>query len=87
MSVYPTLDRPKSMHSDEKKVIEKNIGAIWNKREMSIDTISDPLITFVVRVISHKFFQFSQMNNVSCITVNLGYKIVKRDHFYDLAKF
>lgn len=42
------------MHSDAKEVIEENTGAIWNKRGMSIDSILDPLIAFVVRVIAHK---------------------------------
>ena len=53
---YPTLDRPKTLRSDSKKVIEKNIGAQWNKRGMTIETIRDPLIEFAVRVISHKFY-------------------------------
>ena len=36
---YPTLDRPKTLISDSKEVIEKNIGAKWSKRGMTIDTI------------------------------------------------
>lgn len=52
---------------------------------MSIDSISNPLISFAVRVIDHKFFQYSRINNVSCMVVDLGYKIVKKDHTYDLA--
>ena len=50
---YPTLDQPKTLRSDSKEVIEKNTGAQWNKRVMTIKTIKDPLIEFVVRVISH----------------------------------
>ena len=53
---------------------------------MTIDTITDPLVDFVVRVISHKFYQSSRLNSVSCIVVDVGYKIVKRDHSYDLAE-
>ena len=53
---YPTLERPKTLRSDSKEAIEKNIGAKWNKRGMTIDTINDPLVEFVVRVISHKFY-------------------------------
>ena len=48
--------------------------------------IIDPLINFVVRVISQKFYQSSKLNNVPCIAMDVGYKIVKRDHTYDLAK-
>ena len=51
---------------------------------MIIDTITDPLIAFVVRVIAHKFYQSSRLNNVPCITVDMGDKIVKKDHTYDL---
>ena len=69
-----------------KNVIEKNIGAMCNKRGMTIDTIIDPLICFVVRVIAHKFYQSSRLNNVPCIAVDVGYKIVKKDHTYDLVK-
>lgn len=54
---YPTLDWPKTLRSDSEEVIEKNIGAQWNKRGMMIETIKDPLIEFVVRVITHKFYQ------------------------------
>ena len=52
---------------------------------MTIDTIANPLIEFPVRVISHKFYQYSRLNNVSCIGVDVGYKIVKKDHTYDLT--
>ena len=53
---------------------------------MTIDTITDPLINFSLRVISHKFYQFRRLNSVPCIAVDVGYKIVKRDHTYDLAE-
>ena len=53
---------------------------------MSIDSILDLLISFIVKVIAHKFFQSSRPNSVFCMVVDLGYKIVKRDHTYDLAK-
>ena len=82
---YPTLDQPKTLRSDSKKMIEKNTRAMWNKRGMTIDTITDPLINFVVRVISHKFYQSSRLNSVPYITMDVGYKIVKKDHTYDLA--
>ena len=82
---YPSLDRPKTLGSDSKEVIEKNKGALWNKRGMTIKTIKDPLIEFIVRVICHKFYQSSQPNNVPCIAVDVVYKIVKKNHTYDLA--
>ena len=56
VSGYPTLDRPKTMRSDAKETIENNTCVVWNKRGMSIDTISDPLVSFAMREIDHKFF-------------------------------
>ena len=56
VSGYPTLDRPKTLRSDSKEVIEKNIGAKWNTHGMTIDTITDPLIEFSITFISHKFY-------------------------------
>ena len=53
---------------------------------MTIDTIHNPLVDFVVRVISHKFYQSNRLNSVPCIAVDVGYKLVKKDHTYDLAK-
>ena len=56
------------------------------QRGMTIDTIIDPLLDFVVRVISHKFYQSSRLNSVLCIAMDVAYKIVKKDHTYDLAE-
>ena len=53
---------------------------------MIIDTITDPLIAFIVREIAHKFYQSSGLNSVRCIAVDMGYKIVKKDHTYDLVE-
>ena len=53
---------------------------------MSIDTIVDPLLNFIVRVISHKSYQSSRWNSVPYIVVDVGYKIVKKDHTYDLVE-
>ena len=53
---------------------------------MKIPTIKDPLIEFAMRVISHKFYQSSQLHSVSCIAANVGYKIVKKDHTCDLVE-
>ena len=41
---YPTLDRPKTLRSDSKEVIERNTGAQWNKRGMTIEIIKYPLM-------------------------------------------
>lgn len=86
MTGYPTLDRPKTLRSYSKEVIEKNTEAKWNKRGMKIDTITDPLLDFVIRVISHKFYQSNRLNKIPYIVVDVGYKIVKKDHTYDRAK-
>ena len=83
---FPTLDWPRALQSDGKETIEKNTGAKWNKRGMTIDTITDPLINFFMRVISHKFYQSRRLNSVPCIVVDVGYKIVKRDNTCDLAE-
>ena len=53
---------------------------------MTIDTITNPLIKFVVRVISHKFYPSSRLNSMPYIVVDVGYKIVKIDHTYDLVE-
>ena len=83
---FPTLDWPKTLRSDKSEAIEKNARAKWNNRGMAIDTITKPLLDFVVRVISHKFLQSSRLNNVPCITIDVAYKLVKKDHTYDLEK-
>ena len=53
---------------------------------MTIDTITDPLLDFIVRVISLKFYQSSRLNSVLCISMDVAYKIIKKDHTYDLAE-
>ena len=53
---------------------------------MNIGTITDPLVAFFMRVIAHKFYQSSRPNSVTCIVVNLGYKLVRKNHEYDWAK-
>ena len=83
---FPTLDWPKTLRSGNKEAIQRNIGAKWNKRGMTIDTIIDPLLDFVVRAISHKFYQLSRLNSVPCIVVDVSYKLVEKDHSYGLEK-
>lgn len=83
---YPTLDQPKSMRWDTCDNIKKETSVTWNKRGMSIDIIPGPMIEFVFRVIAHKFYQSSRLNCVPYIAVDLGFKIVKKDHDYDLAE-
>ncbi len=80
------LDKPKTMRSDAKVAIEKNTRELRNKRGMTIDSIFNPLITFLVIIIAHKFFQSSRLNSVPCKNMDLGYTIVKKDHSYNLAK-
>lgn len=62
------------------------MGARWNNRGMAIDTIIEPLLDFIVRIISHKFYQSSRLNSVPCIAVDVAYKLVKKDHTYDLVE-
>ena len=75
-----------TLRSDSKEAIKKNIGAKWNKRGMTIDTINYPLVKFRVRVISHKLYQSSRLNSVPYIAVDVGYKIVKKDYTYDFVE-
>ena len=77
---FQTLDWLKSLRSYKREVTEKNTSG------MKIDTIKDPLLEFVVRVISHKFYQSSRLNSVPYIVVDVAYKLVKKDHTYDLSK-
>ena len=53
---------------------------------MKIDTIKDPLSDFAVRIVSHKFYQSSRLESVPCIAIYLAYKLVKKDHTYDLVE-
>ena len=69
---FQTLDRPKILRSDKREAIDKNTGAKWKNRGVTIDTIKDPLIDFVVRVISHKFYQSSRLNSVPYIAVDVA---------------
>ena len=83
---FQTLDWPKTLRSDKEEAIEKNTRDKWNNKGMKIDTIKDPLLEFAVRIVSHKFYQSSRMNSVPCIAVDVAYKLVKKDHTYDLAE-
>ena len=53
---------------------------------MTIDTIIQTLLDFTIRFISHKSYQSRKLNSVSCIAVDVAYKLVKKDHTYDLAE-
>ena len=83
---FPSLDWPKTLRSDKKEKIEKNTGAKWNNMGMKINTIKEPLLYFSMRIISHKFYQSNRLNSVPCIAVDVAYKLVKKDHTYDLAE-
>ena len=83
---FPTLDRSKTLRSDKRETIEKKTGAKWNNRGMTIDIIKEPLLDFAVRIVSHKFYQSSKLNCVPFIAVDVAYKLVKKDHTYDLVE-
>ena len=83
---FPTLDQPKTLRSDKRETIEKNTSTKWNNRGMTIGTIKDPLLDFAVRIVSHKFYQSSRLNSVPYIAVNVAYKLIKKDHTYDLVE-
>ena len=82
---YPIADRVKSIWCQGREVIKANTLEKWNDKGIFITTIEDPVIEFTIRDIAHKFCQSSRLNNVLCIVVDLGYKIVKMDGSYDLA--
>ena len=54
---------------------------------MTIDIIINSLLEFAIRVIFHKFYQSSRLNSVPYIAIDVGYKTIKKDQTYDLAKF
>lgn len=83
---YPTLDKKKIMRSLSHKEVEYNISAKWNGWGFSITNTSNPLIKFAMRIISHKFYQSRRLNNVPCMAVDQAWKIVMKDHEYDLAE-
>ena len=83
---FQTLDQPKTLRSYKREAIEKNTGAKWNNRGMEIERIKHPLLYFAVRIIFHKFYKSSRLNSVPYIAVDVAYKLVKKDHTYDLAK-
>ena len=83
---FPTLHRPKTLRSDKRETIKKNIGEKWNNRGMTNDTITKPLLDFAVRIISPKFYQSSRLNSTPYIVVDVAYKLVKKDHTYDLVE-
>ena len=66
--------------------LRKKIGAKWNNRGMTIDTIKEPLLDFSVRVISHKFYKSSRLSSIPYIEIDVSYKLVKKDHTYDLVE-
>lgn len=83
---FITLDRPRTMQIDANEIIEKNIRVVWNIRGMTIEKVLDPLIAFVVKEIAHNFFQSSRLDSVSCMAIDLCYKIIKKNHTYELAE-
>jgi hypothetical protein len=83
---YPIVNGKQTMRDNNKEEITLNTGAIWNNRGMTISTIKDLELDFGVRVIAHKFYQLSRLDSVPCTTVNQAWKIVKKNHTYDLAE-
>lgn len=83
---YPTLDKKKTMWCLSQEEIEANTGVEWNGWGLSITNIFYPLIEFVVRVIPQKFYHSRRLNSVPCMTVDQVWKIVTKDHEYDLVK-
>lgn len=83
---YPTLDKKKTMWCLSHEEVEVNTRAKWNGRGMSITNISDPLIDFLVRIIAHKFYQPSNLNNVPSMVVDQAWNIVMKHHEYDLVE-
>ena len=45
---FPTLDWPKTLRSDKREAIDKNTGAKLNNKGMTIDTITGPLLDFLL---------------------------------------
>ena len=82
---YPTLDKKKTMWCLSHEEVKAKTGAECNGCGLSITNISSPLIEFIVRVIAHNY-QLSILDNVPCMVFDQAWKIVMKDHEYDLAK-
>lgn len=50
-----------------------------------MSTIKDPEIDFAVNVIANKFYQSNWSGSVLCISIDIAWKIVKKDHSYDIV--
>lgn len=56
---YPTLEKKKTMRSLSQEEVKARASAKWNGWGLSITNISNLLIKFAVKVISHKLYQSS----------------------------
>lgn len=83
---YPIMNRVKTIFYQKRDVIEANIVDKQNNKGIKISTIEDEKIKFTVRVTNHKFYQSRQPGSAPCVIVDLGCKIIKKDHSYNLAK-
>lgn len=83
---YPTTDKAKAFQSSSHPDVENNMGGQWDGRALNISTIKDPAVKFAAHVIGYKIFQSSRPNSVPYNTMDMAYKIVKKDHRVDLAK-
>ena len=83
---YHTLNKKKTMQSMSHEEFEATTRAKWNGWGLSISNIYNTLIEFAVRVIYQKFYQYRKLSSVPCMIVDRAWKIVMKDHEYDLFK-
>ena len=63
-----------------------NARTEWNECGMSITSMFDPLIEFLVRDIDQKFYQSRRLNIVLSMIVDQAWKILMKDHEYDITR-
>lgn len=58
----------------------------WDKKAMKLSGMTNMELKFGIHVISHKIYNSSQLNSVSCEVFDLAYDVVKKNLSFDLAE-
>ena len=82
----PMLEKPKATKNLPWAELIEKIGAEWGGREMKPTRVTNMEINFAIHIISHKMYNSSWPNNVACEAVDLAYKVVKKDLYFDLVE-
>lgn len=80
------MDKEKEINTAPRNKIEENTKSQWDSRGLKVSTITNLELKFGVYGVAYKKFQSSKPNIVPCMAVDLGYKIVKKGHKYDIIE-